>query len=133
VQADFRVAAAATRFQAKLRRTSVSTWVRLSVTLPRLVGSQRAAEMLYTARKIDGREAVDIGLADRLADTHDPLPRAMTFSENIARSSPLAVRAMKQTLRAGWSSRSPAAIERRSVSRHDYGARRLRRGIAASR
>ena len=37
-----------------------------SVTLPRVVGAQRAAELLYTGARIDGEEALRIGLCDRL-------------------------------------------------------------------
>ena len=38
----------------------------LSVTLPRAVGEQRAAELLYTGARIGGDEALRIGLCDRL-------------------------------------------------------------------
>lgn len=36
--------------------------------LPRLIGEARALEMFFTARRVDGAEAIEIGLIDRLAD-----------------------------------------------------------------
>jgi enoyl-CoA hydratase/carnithine racemase len=43
--------------------------------LPRLVGKGRALQMFLAAEKVDARQAVEIGLADRLAD--DPLAAAL--------------------------------------------------------
>jgi enoyl-CoA hydratase/carnithine racemase len=110
--ADFRVAAAGARFHANFAALGFHQGFGLSVTLPRLVGAQRAAELLYTARKVDGERAVALGLADRLADGADPLPAAVAFAGEIAASAPLAVRSMKQTLRAGLADAVAAATER---------------------
>ena len=46
--------------------------------LPRLIGEAAALEMFLTARKVDAREALRIGLINRVAD--DPLAAAL---ENI--------------------------------------------------
>jgi enoyl-CoA hydratase/carnithine racemase len=43
--------------------------------LPRLVGKGRALQMFLAAEKVHARQAVEIGLADRLAD--DPLAAAL--------------------------------------------------------
>jgi enoyl-CoA hydratase/carnithine racemase len=100
------------RFQANFAELGFHHGFGLSVTLPQLVGPQRAAEMLYTARKVGAREAADIGLADRVASTDHPLAEATEFAREIARCAPLAVRAMKQTLRAGLAQRVAAAVDR---------------------
>ena len=110
--ADFRVAVATARFHANFAALGFHQGFGLSTTLPRLVGAQRAAELLYTARKVDGRQAVEIGLADRLAEGDDPLPAAVAMANEIAASAPLAVRSMKQTLRAGLAEEVAAATER---------------------
>jgi hypothetical protein len=39
----------------------------LSVTLPRIVGPQRALDLQLSSRRIDGTEAAAIGLVDRLS------------------------------------------------------------------
>jgi enoyl-CoA hydratase/carnithine racemase len=110
--ADFRVTVAGARFHANFAALGFHQGFGLSVTLPRLVGGQRAAELLYTARRLDGAQAVALGLADHLADGDDPLPAAVEFATGIAASAPLAVRSMKETLRAGLAEEVAAATER---------------------
>ena len=65
---DFRVAAPEARFSANFARLGFHHGFGLSVTLPRLVGTQRAAEMLYTGRRLPAQQALEIGLCDRLVD-----------------------------------------------------------------
>jgi enoyl-CoA hydratase/carnithine racemase len=57
------------------------------------------ADLLYTARVFDGREAVSIGIATRLAD--DPVKEALDMARGIASRSPDAVRAAKRLMRLG--------------------------------
>jgi enoyl-CoA hydratase len=78
-----------------------------SWSLPRLVGPQRAAELLYTGRLITGREAADYGLALEAVPTKDVLPRTLELAAAIARSAPQPVRQLKQSL-AGAASRTLA-------------------------
>ncbi|MFR9807400.1 enoyl-CoA hydratase/isomerase family protein [Pseudonocardia sp. RS010] len=110
--ADFRVTVASSRFHANFASLGFHHGFGLSVTLPRLVGSQRATEMLYTARRVDGAEACSLGLADRLVDGDDPVPGAIAFAERIAASAPLTVRSMKATMRAGLADQVEKATER---------------------
>ena len=55
------------RFSANFARLSFHHGFGLTVTLPGAVGQQRALELLYTGRALDGEEALRIGLCDRLA------------------------------------------------------------------
>ena len=59
--ADFRVAAPEARFSANFARLGFHQGFGLSVTLPRLVGQQTAAELLFTGRRVPGEEAVRFG------------------------------------------------------------------------
>ena len=72
---------------------------------PRLVRFDIAKELVLTARFVDGAEAVDIGLATRLAD--DPLTAARALAGEIASLSPDATRRAKTLLEQGWNA-SPA-------------------------
>lgn len=110
--ADFRVTVATARFHANFAALGFHQGFGLTVTLPRLIGPQRAAELLYTARKVDGVEAVALGLADRLAPGTDPVPAALDMAREIAMSAPLAVRSMKETLRGGLADEVATTIER---------------------
>ena len=64
--ADFRVAVPESRFAANFARLGFHQGFGLSVTLPALVGQQRALELLLTGRDVSGSEALEIGLCDRL-------------------------------------------------------------------
>ena len=57
------------------------------------------ADLLYTARVFDGREAVSLGIATRLAD--EPVKAALDMAREIAGRSPDAVRAAKRLMRIG--------------------------------
>jgi len=70
-----------------------ATW-----TLPRLVGPERAAELLYTSRVLDGAEAARIGLASRALPAADVLPAAVETAREIASCAPVAVRGVKRAL-----------------------------------
>ena len=96
--ADFRVAASSSRFSANFARLGFHQGFGISLTLPAVVGRQRALELLTTGRRIDGDEALDIGLVDRLDD--DPRAGAHALASEIAGSAPLAVRSIRATLRA---------------------------------
>ena len=101
LSADFRVACDESRFVANFARLGIHQGFGLSVTLPRLVGRNRAALMLYTGRRLKGPEAVEIGLADELVDLADVRSRAIDLATEIAQSAPLAVQSIRATLRTG--------------------------------
>jgi 2-(1,2-epoxy-1,2-dihydrophenyl)acetyl-CoA isomerase len=102
--ADFRVTTKSAYFVANFARLGVSQGFALSFTLPRLLGPQRAAEMLYTGRRVGGEEAVGIGLCDRLAEQDSLDDEAFALASEIARSAPLAVASARRTLRADLTS-----------------------------
>ena len=66
LMADFRVACPEARFAANFARLGFHQGFGLTVTLPALVGQQKALDLLYTGRRVNGEEAVQIGLCDRL-------------------------------------------------------------------
>lgn len=97
--ADFRVAAPEARFSANFARLGFHQGFGLSVTLPRLVGDQAAADLLFTGRRLRGDEGVRLGLADRLVPLDELHAAAHSWAREIAMSAPLAVRAIRATLR----------------------------------
>ncbi len=109
--ADFRVAAPEARFSANFARLGFHQGFGLSVTLPRLVGEQVAAELLYTGRRVGGDEAVALGLADRLAPLASVRNAAFSLAADIAASAPLAVESIRATLRGDLADRVAAATD----------------------
>lgn len=67
-------------------------------TLRRLVRSDVARELTYTARIVSGREAVALGLATRVSE--QPKADALALAREIAARSPDAVRAAKRLFEA---------------------------------
>jgi enoyl-CoA hydratase/carnithine racemase len=99
--ADFRVASVQSRFTANFNRLGFHPGFGLSVTLPRLVGVQKAALLFYTGRRIGGEEAHAIGLVDVLAPQDELRAAALALSVEIAQSAPIAVVSTRHTLRRG--------------------------------
>jgi 2-(1,2-epoxy-1,2-dihydrophenyl)acetyl-CoA isomerase len=98
--ADFRVTSRLGRFSANFAQLGFHHGFALTVTLPALVGPQHASDLLYTGRRIDGTQAARIGLADRLAEPEDVRASALALAREIAASAPMALRAIRRTMRA---------------------------------
>jgi len=110
--ADFRVAAPEARFAANFARLGLHQGFGISATLPAVVGQQRALDLLYTGRRVSGAEALEIGLCDRLVPMAQLLAEAHRLATDIATSAPLAVRAIRATLRGGLAERMRTATQR---------------------
>lgn len=109
--ADFRVASTGSRFTANFNRLGFHPGFGLSVTLPRVVGPQKAALLFYTGRRIDGVEAEAIGLVDVLAPDDGLRGAAMALATEIAEAAPIAVASTRATLRAGLADAIAAATD----------------------
>lgn len=112
VAADFRVTCAEARFSANFTRLGFHPGFGLTATLPRLIGSQRAALLFYTGRRISGEEAVAMGLADVLVPQGEVRGAAAALAAEIAQSAPLAIVATRETLRRGLADAVQAATDR---------------------
>lgn len=129
---DLRVASPESRFSANFARLGLHAGFGLTATLPRAIGEQRAALLLYTGRRIDGREAAAIGLVDRVVDQDALRAEALALASEIAQSSPIAVQSMRATLRHGLADRIAAATERElSEQARHFASEDFREGVQA--
>lgn len=69
--------------------------------LPRLVGVAKAKELIFTARRINAAEAVQIGLVNEVVAPDKLLARAREVAEEIAGNGPIAVRQAKWAVERG--------------------------------
>ena len=98
----------------------------------RRIGPGRAAELIFTGRRIDAELACAIGLADLLFMTGNAREHALELAGKIAANSPVAVRAAKRALRHGAGLSLPAALEVEDAAwRTAAGSADRREGIAA--
>jgi enoyl-CoA hydratase/carnithine racemase len=69
--------------------------------LSRRVGSARAADLIFTGRRVDIDEAQRLGLVDRRVASGDDREAALELATTIAANSPVGVRNAKRALRLG--------------------------------
>ncbi|MDG4864555.1 enoyl-CoA hydratase-related protein [Streptomyces sp. T-3] len=69
--------------------------------LPRRVGAARAAELIFSARRVEAAEARELGLVDQLVPAGTDREEALALAGRIASNSPVGLRAAKKALRLG--------------------------------
>ena len=86
--ADFRVAAPEARFAANFTKLGYHPGFGLTVTLPRLVGAQRAALMILTSRRFKPEEVEGWGLTDQVVPLAELRSAALALAHEIAEKNP---------------------------------------------
>lgn len=101
LSADFVLATPRARFCMSFMKVGLVPDCGAFYTLPRIVGVQRAKELMLSARDIEAAEALQLGLAMELHAPEDLLPRAQAMAASFVNASPVAISLVKRTL-AGW-------------------------------
>lgn len=97
--ADLRIAEPAAAFSAAFVALGASGGdMGSSYFLPRLVGWDRAAELLYTGRTVDAPEALRIGLVSELVEAGSGVNRARELADAMVRVAPMSTRMTKSLL-----------------------------------
>ena len=78
----FRVCAAGTRFSMPEVGLGINPGAGGTARLPRLIGAERALEMLLTAAAIDAEEALALGLADAVCESEELVERAVAVLQS---------------------------------------------------
>jgi enoyl-CoA hydratase/carnithine racemase len=111
LSADFRVAAPQSRWSANFALLGLHHGFGLTVTLPEVVGHQAAHRLLLTGERLNGDQALAVGLVDLLVGLDELDDAAHAFAARIAAGAPLAVRSVRATMRQGLAERVRQATE----------------------
>lgn len=109
--ADMLVAGDGARFCMSFARVGLLPDCASLYTLPRVVGLQRAKELLLSAREIDAREAQALGITMETVPAGAALPRALALAAALAQASPTAIALTKTGLAGALSSDLHATLE----------------------
>jgi 2-(1,2-epoxy-1,2-dihydrophenyl)acetyl-CoA isomerase len=121
IACDITLAAQSARFQFGFANVGLGPDSGTSWTLPRLVGSQRAMDLVLSARPIDGREAERIGLVARCVDDDRLLPEALELARQLGGKSPDALRTIKRRLRKATNLTLDAALDAERDAQSELG------------
>jgi enoyl-CoA hydratase/carnithine racemase len=122
LQCDLRLVAADAKYGVVQARRGVLGDCMSHWTLPRLSGLANAADILLTGRLFDGREAKELGIANRCLPADEVLPAALEVARDIAVNvAPLSAALSKRLL---WESvaanRSPREVEQLETELHHH-------------
>lgn len=98
---DIRIAVEEATFTAGEARWSLMPGMGGTQRLPRIVGRNKAIELMFMATTIDAHEAHSIGLVNKVVPRQELMPTALEWAEKICRNGPLAIRAIKEAVLRG--------------------------------
>ncbi len=103
VWCDLRVAAEDAVFGVFCRRWGIPLMDGGTIRLARLIGHSRALDMILTGRGVSGREAFEIGLANRVVASGKALEEAIALAHEIAGKPQAALRSDRRSSYEQWS------------------------------
>ena len=69
--------------------------------LPRLIGRGKAKELIFTGRRVDAREALEIGLVNKVCEPEELMGEARKMAEMICETGPIAIQQAKYAINHG--------------------------------
>ena len=98
---DLVIAAESAKFLAGATRVGMAPDAGLSVTLPRLIGARRAAELLLMNTALGAAEALQLGLVNRVVADAELTVAALDYAGRLAAGAPRGLAATKRLLWSG--------------------------------
>ncbi|MBI2170769.1 MAG: enoyl-CoA hydratase/isomerase family protein [Chloroflexi bacterium] len=93
---DLRIAGESARFSSIFVRRALAPDYGCTYLLPRLVGMEKALEMMYTGDIIDAQEALRIGLVGRVVPDSELMSTAIGLAERLAQGPPITIELIKR-------------------------------------
>ena len=69
--------------------------------LPRIIGVAKAKELIFTGRRVDAQEALEIGLVNKICNPENLMDECMAMANMIAETGPIAVEMAKYAINQG--------------------------------
>ncbi len=79
--------------------------------LPRLLGYSRAAELVFTGKRIDAAEALRLGIVSEICPQEELMDRVYKLAEVISANAPIGVRNAKKSMNLGLQQDVKSAVE----------------------
>lgn len=112
---DMAIAGKSAKFVNAIHTAATGCELGMSYLLPRAVGTQRAAEILYTMRPVSADEAERIGLVLRTVPDEQLMDEALAIARNIIVNVPLGIWLTKQAL---WMNQDAGSLEQAMELEH---------------
>jgi enoyl-CoA hydratase/carnithine racemase len=98
---DIRVVAATASMGLTETRLAIIPGAGGTQRLPRLVGKGKAKELIFTGRRVDAVEALDIGLANKICEPSELLAECRNMAAMICETGPIAIEQAKYAINFG--------------------------------
>jgi enoyl-CoA hydratase/carnithine racemase len=113
---DIRIASDRARFSEVFARIGLFPGTGGTYFLPRIVGPEKALELIWTGDMIDADEAQRIGLVSRVVSHYDLLAEAGALARRLADGPPMALALAKAAVYRGLDSDFTAALDYASTA-----------------
>jgi enoyl-CoA hydratase/carnithine racemase len=98
---DIRIAATTASLGLTETRLAIIPGAGGTQRLPRLIGAGKAKELIFTGRRVDAKEALDINLVNRICAPENLMAEAKKMAAMICECGPIAVEQAKYAINAG--------------------------------
>ncbi|MEE2829566.1 MAG: enoyl-CoA hydratase-related protein [Myxococcota bacterium] len=129
---DLRIASRSARFSQSFSKIALVPDGGSSLTLPRLVGSAKAFELMYLAELFGAERALGMGLLNEVVEDTDLPARLEELAARLAAGPPRAYRLMKRNLRRAMGFSMEVALDNEAEAQMQcLGSEDLKAGVAA--
>lgn len=99
INCDLRFASATAKLTTSFTQRGIMAEHGIAWSLPRLIGVSKAMDLLFSARVVQGQEALDLGLVDRIFEPVDLMNKTLEYAKQMAANcSPLALGISKRQI-----------------------------------
>ena len=109
-QADIRIASDKARFGMTYVNVGLIPGNGGAWLLPRILGVQKALDLLWSGEIFDAQTALDLGYVKSVVPHDDLMSEAMAYAKKVAAGPPIAIQLMKQLVYRGLSLSFPEAL-----------------------